>query len=1510
MTSPAITPLPTPPARSDTPAVFTSRADALLGGLPNFVEEANALGEYVTAKAAEATLPTLILEGYSIVRQTGTETIGSTFTSTSTGALGAVRGLATLFEHETVLKWVKWTPRTSGSGAEARFYRPNEDGTYAFVFAIPLGTVTSGQLNTEITVDVSGYGRQVFPGWVGAHYTASQGRISTIAEPCLKFVGDPAGGAIEFKVANERPAIQFIGDYDEQLGKGAVAKNIEALDARATQLELTEPTNGVWFGSRANTRRTIAGINDVMNGVADFEILVIGDSFVAGSGSGSGGVALYNDAFRRSFPGLIARALKAAGVPVSYHSIWGCHNTQVSFPAYCPYATQGAGWVYGGQAFGLAISAPAWTTLGGGMFISPVGGANGIFGYTPPDPVDHFKIGIPKRSDAGTLQWRVDGGAWHDLVQTASSDDYVEVTLSAADDPALATVALHTLEQRRKDDSGWAGFAKLDAWDSTRKTVRIHNAGHAGALATTTLMTTPSPWSPLPRLIAQTAGLVIYNPATNDCREGKTPAQLMAAQKLHLAYFKASGSDALLLSMAPQDPAQEGSAATIDQQLAFAATTKAVAKAGGATFVDLVALFGSWADANAAGKYVDYIHLNQAGYQMLAGAIMQQLGPISGDAVAAATTDPLTASTLVSTSGGSKVGMKRASSASGPLILQDKVDAEPKGIWSHFGVSKTGATISDSAVDDMAAYVTGGGKLYAEYDGTFKPGKKLSLSTGGRIQIDGQNALFLHEIDDQLFSFTAPIETVKTVTAIEAVTADYSANTVQTPTQCTRISMSEVGGLAAGDFVKLACLDPVAEVRTSDGTRKGEWIRIASVDAANARITTYTRILDTYTVGNGCVLIKPSQTAQVEMRRLRIASASANRNGALVLTNFLHPRIRELRFERTQSQALRMVGCYNIDVDGLFGRDLFTGVDAEASSLTLDATGYLLAVVACQGGIVRRLAGHNCRHLFTTSPPRISTTPGSSNTDRWDLYGGSKDILVDGIYAEFCQGVALDTHDDAARIQFRNFEIKMAFNGPRNANTAIGLRGRDCIVGGGLIVGGSGVRCYTDSTDVVAGSAHGGHLISDIAHQPNPNETYEVSSLRVSGNAVNRLRPCRVEEFKSAAAGIYSPVRVSYGKLVVARSNLAWASQTGALGLVRLEAGGQIECDAEYDLTGTPAGTGARLVKWDDAADTSCSVKLTGRLITPAISAVAAAVDFSGKVGTADVSIESNLRTGYPEGFTGLPTATVSTAANSSAITVTTAPSGGTPVSGPIRGQGIADGATVTPGAGSAATLSANASADAAAVNVTLGRVVVDVRVTGYGATNPAINAATLTAAAGTGANWRYTFDPIGRGQREIYWQITTDQAGGAVSGALPGAFTGQRARIENAGSTSFLVWRSPSTKLNLPYNITLGAGEGLWIKWDGTYWVLDQMAPPKYGSKTWAPGTIAAGAPITTTVTVSGAVAGDVVAVGHSTAPAGAVLTGVVTAANTVTVTLQNSTSSAFTVTSGTVSVTCTPSR
>lgn len=53
MTAPSITPLPSPPSRSDDPDNFASKADAFLGALPDFQSEANAQATYLDALAVD-----------------------------------------------------------------------------------------------------------------------------------------------------------------------------------------------------------------------------------------------------------------------------------------------------------------------------------------------------------------------------------------------------------------------------------------------------------------------------------------------------------------------------------------------------------------------------------------------------------------------------------------------------------------------------------------------------------------------------------------------------------------------------------------------------------------------------------------------------------------------------------------------------------------------------------------------------------------------------------------------------------------------------------------------------------------------------------------------------------------------------------------------------------------------------------------------------------------------------------------------------------------------------------------------------------------------------------------------------------------------------------------------------------------------------------------------------------------------------------------------------------------
>lgn len=74
--------------------------------------------------------------------------------------------------------------------------------------------------------------------------------------------------------------------------------------------------------------------------------------------------------------------------------------------------------------------------------------------------------------------------------------------------------------------------------------------------------------------------------------------------------------------------------------------------------------------------------------------------------------------------------------------------------------------------------------------------------------------------------------------------------------------------------------------------------------------------------------------------------------------------------------------------------------------------------------------------------------------------------------------------------------------------------------------------------------------------------------------------------------------------------------------------------------------------------------------------------------------------------------------------------------------------------------------------------------------------------------------------------------------------------------------------------------------------------------SATWDPGSVAAGASTTTTVTVSGAALGDFVMVSFSLALQGLQLTASVSATNTVEVVLSNLTGAAVDLASGTLAV------
>ena len=124
---------------------------------------------------------------------------------------------------------------------------------------------------------------------------------------------------------------------------------------------------------------------------------------------------------------------------------------------------------------------------------------------------------------------------------------------------------------------------------------------------------------------------------------------------------------------------------------------------------------------------------------------------------------------------------------------------------------------------------------------------------------------------------------------------------------------------------------------------------------------------------------------------------------------------------------------------------------------------------------------------------------------------------------------------------------------------------------------------------------------------------------------------------------------------------------------------------------------------------------------------------------------------------------------------------------------------------------------------------------------------------------------------------------------------TGQTATVKTSGGAG----------------VAIRAGKTTIVQEDGTD-VLRclSQADELIGSATWDPGSVSSGLATTTSVTVTGAAVGDyVVGVSHSQiTTAAVVLTGQVTSANTVTVTLANFSGGAVDLASGTVRVRVVP--
>ncbi len=325
-------------------------------------------------------------------------------------------------------------------------------------------------------------------------------------------------------------------------------------------------------------------------------LAIVGDSNVAGQGSGTGADGLVGAATTS----LARRFMAKKGVRTD--SFFGEQNVTLAntgLASYDPRITLGTGWVPDATV----------SQIFGGRHMKAAGGSAGKLRFTPAGAFSSFRVWYPTLAGLNTaVGIYVDGS----LVDTVSQD----AAASLVSKDYTVSAGTHYIEVG-VGSGGDAFVCGIETFDGSASPVAL--VGGYCAAKSADLIVASQPWNHRPMLSALRPDFTVVICTINDTTAGTDPGTWYANLEAVVKAASATSDGCLCVGFVPNDGKALGGIYGYD---AKAAALRNIAADYNWHFLDLrVALGRSWARQSDRGLVFDNVHPNATGAEAIASAL-------------------------------------------------------------------------------------------------------------------------------------------------------------------------------------------------------------------------------------------------------------------------------------------------------------------------------------------------------------------------------------------------------------------------------------------------------------------------------------------------------------------------------------------------------------------------------------------------------------------------------------------------------------------------------------------------------------------------------------------------------------------------------------------------------------------------------------------------------------------------------------------------------------------------